>query len=454
MELIAGIRVTDERLPVDGAQTSAAWFALSGIDNAEAPERARQFSPRLAFLWNVREHNEWIVRAGFGMYNDDASADLLAEHQTHDGALRVRRAFGDLGRWPAAPDSAAAPVQGPLLTLLGPDFRPPRSTRASFGLSRIGSTSLHLSASYRHTDFLPSRRDLNRLPSAAAFDQYGRPVFGDLMQQGSLLGAAPGSNRRFDGFDIVSAVEATAFSDYWDATALIERRVAQRLRFVASYTFSRTRDDWYAASGGAPFVMFAPQLGDSASASSWADGVSDFDVPHRFTLATELGLGLPLAPTIGLVYRAQSATPFTPGFQPGVDANGDYAANDPAYIDDTLEGMSALLDEWSCLRDQAGTFAERNSCRGDALHFLDARLALELDFGVGARVYLDAINLLQTELARPDAALLLVDPDGSIDADPAAASITVPLMVNPRFGQPVRSIESGRILRIGAEVFF
>jgi hypothetical protein len=453
LELTAGLRYSDERLPDEGVQLNARWLELSGLRSDSIETRVRQFGPRLGFRWNVREGNRWIVRAGFGMYHDDVQHPLLAERITHDGDIRIRRAFGELARWPVTPDSTAAPVRGAALTLLGPEFRAPRSTRASFGISRVGATSIHLSSSYRHTDFLPARRDLNLLHLPSAADQYGRPIFGELRQEGELLGVAPGSNRRFDAFDIVTAVEATAFSDYLDATILVERRVARHVRFAASYTWSRTRDNWLAYPGVAPFEAFAPDLGTGLE--DWSDDVSDFDVPHRFTLASEVELPLPLRPTFGAVYRMRSGRPFTPGFGAGVDANGDYASNDPAFVDATLPGMDVLLEAHECLGNQVGAFAARNSCRSDWMQFLDARVEVGVGShgGTTARLRFDALNLLGGEIGDPDRALVLVDPNATLQSE-ADGTLRVPLTVNPSFGEPVRSLESPRVFRVGVEVSF
>ena len=78
----------------------------------------------------------------------------------------VRRGVGDLSDWPALPDSFAAPVLGPRLSLLAPAFAGPRTLRGSFALSRVlwAGTTLQLSADYRRTDVLPRTRDLNLAP--------------------------------------------------------------------------------------------------------------------------------------------------------------------------------------------------------------------------------------------------------------------------------------------------
>lgn len=455
LEVVAGVRVTDERLPDDGVRQDGRWLELTGIDNTRVDDRLREFGPRLGFRWDVRDRNRWIVQAGFGVYNGDIDPALSAEWRTHDGAVRVRRGFGPLGSWPVLPDSTAAPVRGAALTLFGPGFRPPRSSRASLGVSRIGRTSIHASSVYRQTEFLPARRDVNRLPGAVYRDQHGRPVFGQLLQEGALVGAAPGSNRRFAEFDVVSAIESTASSEYWEVGLLVERRVASALQLAMAYTYSQTRDDWFARPGLLPFEAVAPQLADSGAVSDWVDGTSDLDVPHRLAVTGVLEAPLPLRPTLGLTYRYRSGLPYTPGFQPGVDVNADYASNDPAYVDGDLPGMDRLMERFGCLRDQVGEFAARNSCRADAVQALDLRLGVVVSTRAGtARLYVDAFNLLDSEIGAPDAALYRIDTEGELETDPVAGTVRVPLVVNDAFGVPQRPVRPGRVFRLGAEVTF
>jgi hypothetical protein len=151
----------------------------------------------------------------------------------------------------------------------------------------------------------------------------------------------------------------------------------------------------------------------------------------------------------------RSGLPFTPGFQAGVDANGDYASNDPAFVDASLPGMDVLLEAHECLGNQVGGFAARNSCRSDWMQFLDARVEVGIGSrdGTSARLRFDALNLLGGEIGLPDRALLLVDPDGTLQPE-AGGTIQVPLTVNPSFGEPVRSLESPRVFRVGVEVSF
>jgi len=457
LEVTGGFHLSQESFPDADVRREAEWQRLTGLDNSDITTDFLKFSPRIGFTWDLQARHQWVVRGGLGIYHDALAPDVMAELVSHDGRVTTRRGIGSFGDWPAAPDSATAPVQGPALALMGPEFRPPSTTRASLGVSRLGATAVHLSGTYRQTEYLPSRRDLNRLPAPAAYDQYGRPIYGELVKQGGAVMVVPGTNRRFPSFDIVSALEATASSDYWDVGALVERRLSDRVRLAASYTFSRTRDNWLAHPGVVPEDALVGFERDSLVGENWAEGVSDFDVPHSFALAAELRLPLPLAPSLATVYRVRSGIPFTPGFRDGVDINGDYSwNNDVAFVDDGLAGMDDVMAEWDCLRDQAGEFAERNSCRGEAIQALDLRLSFDVMAAGGfrARMHADALNLLEQELAVPDRALYMVDAATDLDVDAAAGTVGVPLVVNPHFGKPLRTLGSSRLLRLGLEVTF
>ena len=64
----------------------------------------------------------------------------------------------------------------------------------------------------------------------------------------------------------------------------------------------------------------------------------------------------------------------------------------------------------------------------------------------------DGLNLLEPDLAAPDRALFLVDPEGSISRDPVTGVVTIPLVVNPDFGKPVTRYSPGRTVRVGVRV--
>ncbi len=151
----------------------------------------------------------------------------------------------------------------------------------------------------------------------------------------------------------------------------------------------------------------------------------------------------------------RSGAPFTARFRDGVDANadGDWT-NDPAFVDTSLPGMDALLAEWECLRSDAGRFATRNECRAGWRYRLDVRAAVRL-FTLGTddvTLLLDAINVLGQATGRIDDALYIVDRAGAVTTDPGTGVTSVPLVVNPGFGDIIADRSPGMLWRGGVRI--
>jgi hypothetical protein len=454
LSVLAGVRYDVTSLPSKNLTLNQRWLQLTGLSNTQLPDTRHGLSPRFALQWDMGARQQSSLEVAAGIYHAPFDPSVIAELLTQDGSATVRRAVGTLQDWPTATTSSGTATTGSALTLISPSFAAPRTSRVSIALSqRVRThTSLHISTTLRRTDFLARRSDLNSPTLALGTDQYGRPLFGALAQQGSLLFARPGSNRRFAEFDVVGALTSDGTSNYWDVTAAAERTVPNRMTLFASYTYSHTSDSWPTDRTGAPDASFDPRLAD-ASAANWSKGVSDFDVPHRVVLGIEQRFGGALHPRVAALYRYRSGGVFTPGFRAGVDANGDsFARNDPAYIDATIAGMDPLLTEWKCLRSQVSHFAARNSCREPGAHSFDLRMTAQLAHvgAAPAELFIDALNILDTQMSEPDGALVLVDASRTLRT--VNNETIVPLVANPHFGKPLQRLASGRALRIGMRV--
>jgi hypothetical protein len=450
-ELVVGMRMDWERVDRGALVPNPTLLALTGVVSDSIKSTTFKASPRLGLSWDVGNKHTWVVRADGGLYHGSVASDAFAEAVAEGGGRQLRYGTGTLSRWPGVPDSVTAAPQGALMAILPEGFSAPRSTKAALGVSGAlgGGVALHLAGSYRHTQFLVKRRDLNRVPGRSGRDQYGRPIYGELEQVGSALLAVPGSARRLDEFSVMSALDQDGVSDYLGATARLERRVGRTLTLSAGYTYSQTTDNLPGMALG-PDAQLSP-FPDSLNGLEWEDGISDFDVPHSLVFGAELAFpGFRLAGYYGF----RSGRPFTPGFRDGVDANADGSwRNDPAWVDDAVTGVSDLFTTWECLRTQVGRFAERNSCRGPTRKTLDLRLALgPFRLGYPVELVVDGMNLLDTEFADVDRALYLVDPAGTLTRDAATGVVTVPLVANDNFGNAIRRYGSGRYLRIGLRV--
>jgi hypothetical protein len=449
VRLKAGLRLNVFQFPdTADLRRNAEFLTATGIDNRAIARRAIAFEPRLAATW-FPGAGEWRVHGSVTVDGAAPQPGPIAELFSNDGELEERAAVAAAARWPAPPASAV--TNGASLTLLGPEFSGARTTRLSGGITRaLGSFTLGIDAVYRNTVFLPQRRDLNLLPVAPAEDQYGRPMFGPLEKVGGVLAARPGENHRLGGFSQVWAIEATGTSHYSGITFSLERAAPDGFGLLARYTYSRTEDDWLAGLDPDPQAQLSP-FPDGLDGVDWADGRSDFDVPHRLVLGAEVGIPGRFAPRLAALYRRESGAPFTAGFRAGVDVNADGSdRNDPAYIDDAIAGADALLSSWPCLQSDVGGFARRNGCRTDDVQALDARLSVALvgSARFAAHLVVDALDLISSERVAVDRAAYLVDPDRALEPG-AGNTTTIPLIANPDFGQPLMRYAPERRIRIG-----
>ncbi len=446
-----GMRIDGATVPVGDITPNAAWLLASGIDNTAVSDSRVRIAPRFSFRWELGSTRSWSLSGGAGVFNDLVDRRDVAAALAYDEGVDVRSGLGALGivgSWPGVPGTGVAPSRGDRLALLGPDMEGPRTRRMSLTAQRdAGAWSLYVRGTYRYTDFLGRRRDLNLPAGATGLDQDGRPLYGTLQQLGSLVAATPGSNRRFGAFDQVLAIEATGFSEYTAVTAGVERVVPAGLSYGVHATYSKAEDNL--ASRGLPL---AP-LPIGASGREWSEGVADGDAPLRVVAATEWSASASGVFRLGVVYRGRSGAPFTPGFRPGVDANGDgIAGNDPAFVNSAVSGMTALLDANTCLAKFVGAFAERNSCRGDWRHSVDVRATLRLaNLAAGPLdLVVDAMDLLPVERGRIDDALYLVDRTGTLST--SLGVTTVPLVANPAFGTIVADRAAGPLFRVGLRI--
>ncbi len=449
-DLTFGVRLDKNRIPAGDLAENGAWVAASGLDSLSVQESSSGLAPRVGLRWELGDRREWTITGGAGVFHDLPDHLMIGEALARDVGQPVRAGAGTLSSWPLSPNFASAPTVGTTLSLLGPEFQGARTRRAELSIARsTGGWSAYVKGIYRNTDLLGRRRDLNLRTATGARDQYGRVLYGGLQQLGTLLVAAPGTNRRFAGFETVDALEATGFSEYRAAIFGLERVRSAGFSVGFEYAYSQTIDNLVAGGGGG----LNPVL--SGTVSEWSEGIADTDAPHRLLAGAEWALPPSGTVRFGVVYRLRSGLPFTPTFRDGVDASADGApGGDPAFVDPGLPGMDAVLAEWDCLQADVGTFARRNGCQGELMHRLDLRAVVRLRTLSRGTVDLVVDVLDVTGVARPvvDRALLLVDRTGTITTDAITGATVVPLIVNPGFGGALADRAIGPLLRLAVRV--
>lgn len=455
-DLLFGARFDLESLPSASSGQNLQWLAASGLDNTNVAKTWWRLSPRLGFTWDVQDRHTWVIGGSAGVYSGSADPVILADWLAGVDGGTVQRGYGSLSGWPDPSPTLAGGTNASTLTLLNSGFEGPRTARADLGVGRaLGpNTVFRLSGVFRRTEFLPRVSDLNLNADPREFDQYGRPVFGSLEARQGLLFPAGDTNRRFSGFDRVLAIEVDGVSTYRGVTAGLDHRLEGGAELFASYTLSSTVDNLFAGGGYAAEPTPAPRLPESAG--DWVQSTSDFDVPHRVLVGADVPVPVVSGSRLAVLYRFRSGDPFTPGFPNGVDADGDGTfGNAPAFVDRSVAGLNDVAGSWDCLSADNGDYATRNGCRGDAIHSLDARLTLGvLNSGrYRGALLVEALNLLGSERSRLDTALYRVDPAAALVRG-AGGTVTVPLLVNEDFGQPIESLSPGRVFRVGFRMEF
>jgi hypothetical protein len=455
LELHTALRYDVEWLPRDDFPVNQPWLVRTGLVSRQMPSVVDTWSTRVGAIWRI-SGADWVFRMGAGLYRDQSDPAVLGEAFVESGLTVVHRAVGSVPGWPDLPAAGGTAAVGSRLTLLPPGYQPPRTTRVTLGLTRRlwSAGAVSLGVTYRYTDFLVRRRDLNRPLGLAGRDQYGRPLYGALIKEGALLAATPGS-RRFSGFDLVSALDVDGNSEYRGVSLELQLPLGRFARLRGNYTFADTRDNQLTGWGGGPYAQLSPFPDSLENLLDWDAGRSDGDVPHAAVLGAEIWpFGRPIF-ALHVRFGYRSGRPFTPGFAPGVDANGDGSGtNDPAFIDAGLAGMDALFAASGCLVRQIGQFAERNSCRDPAIKTLDVRVATgpARFAGLSLELRVDVLNLLDDGGVVRDHALYRLDPAATLTTDPGTGNVTVPLIVNANFGRPLAYRRPGRLVRAGLRV--
>ncbi|MEO8448387.1 MAG: TonB-dependent receptor [Gemmatimonadota bacterium] len=449
LQVLLGLRWETQGLPASKLALNQPWLDASGLRTDLSPKDHKGIAPRVGFVWNVEDRGDWIVRGNAGLFNTGMDPATFSEAMITAGGLTVRRTDGAVD-WPAGQGG----VGRQRLTFFTDNYRAPRNFKGELEIQRnLGAgVTFDVVGGYYHADYLLRRTDLNLVPSPLSQTTEGRPVFGKLVKRDGMITPEAGTNRRFDDFDLASAMVPTGYADHYEVTASLERRLTRGLTVIGSYTYSRTRDNLVGQLEPDPANQLSPFPG-GLNGVDWTVGVSDVDVPHRAAATLEYQSRGSSPITLRARGRMRSGLPFTPTFRRGVDVNGDGGGGtDPAYLDAALPSLATALAAAGCTQTASNTFAERNSCRSKAVQSLDLNLkiVLPVKLGTGPRLafQVDAFNVVSSAVGQIDRALVLIDPARPLTTT-GTGRVVLPLLINPSFGTLQSRLGEPRLVRFG-----
>ena len=275
-------------------QTANALNPLPGLPKVSptllehAPDK--NFAPRIGISYRISD--KLVVRGGYGIFYDRLSNQLgLLTSQSAPNYLRtsltgasniastLQSPFPNLpqqSQYPVLPVLFAPPYTNdhPALGLnsVDPNLRTPylHQWGANFQYEVIRNLLLEVGYAGSKGVALPDRRAINQALLASPTNSINGITTNDPSNTAlrvPYVGFSPSG---------LLAEETAADSRYNSFQTTLTRRYAKGLRFLVSYTFSKSIDD---GSGGSTSI-FSEVTGDESNPSS-SKGISDFDRTHR-----------------------------------------------------------------------------------------------------------------------------------------------------------------------------
>ena len=361
-----------------------------GLDRFYRPDR-NNFAPRVGLAYDVSGTGRTVIRAGFSMLYEtllQANSVQQVENNPPYSAFAVTRTPDPVSRQRTRHHAARSAGSGAAVArhrrcrlLRFPQSRTRCSStwacstgsekRWLLELAYVGSRGLDLPL-FLNANQVPIRSltadQRARIAQAVAAGQDTTPILSTL--------------RPYPAFDAVTLSRNAASSTYHSGQIKIERRFAQGLSVLASYTFSKSIDN--ASDFGSGDA--SEQVLDSYNLAL-ERAVSSFDVPHRFSSA--FTYEFPFNASSGFVRKLvggwqvnaivtlQSGQPFTPSTTTSIRIATRHSTGRMWSAIRTKMFQPGLAFNPAAFRIPAlGTFgnAGRNIVRGDGFHSVDLSL--------------------------------------------------------------------------------
>ncbi len=378
----AGIRYDYQKQPdVDMPNPNAnilPWWSDDDKDRynptTKIPSDDNNWGPRIAVAWSPDSDNKTVIRAGWGIFYSRTPSILVANALSNNGYRIATMSMSPSNpNFPDYPNRIPDIPEGnqliPDIYVFSPDFENPQSRRWSVGVEREVMRDFSISLEYINTTttHLERKFDIN-LKEPEYDENRGRYMF-------SRVKHNPEFNKIIQFTD-------DAMSKYDAVTLKFNKRFSHHYQFMASYTWSNSRDnDSNLASTEVYGYDFPQNVYDLPD--EW--GPSDFDVRHRVVASgtyefSEL-LQLPDWYQLSMsgIFNYSSGKPWSPRYSGDGNRDG-YTANDrPSYFDEEK-------GEW--------VHPGRNSERHPSYKNLDLRLTNGFKFnGITAEIILEAFNV-------------------------------------------------------------
>ena len=407
LTLTAGLRFDVPFLSTAPGTDPALLTSPLHVNTAVTPSGNLLWSPRLGFNYDLGGRGTTFVRGGVGLFAGRPIYLYFSNIFETNGVNWLHIECSGEGDVPAF---AIQPAQQPTSCLsrpatilevnyFNPSFRFPRNLRLSLGADValpggvVGTVDLLYIRGVSQLDLI----DVNLAsPTATSAGEDGRPLYGSFDPDG---GPEWKPNRLDPRYGSVTEMRNSSGDRAFSGTAQLQKQFRGGGEVNLAYTYTDSRDrlsaNCFFINCNLDFTALDGTLNDRRLTAS------NFEARHKFTLGATATL--PLGVQLGLFYNAYQGQAYTLTILG--DANGDgldlFGSNDAAYLpkdegDVTLAepGMWASFDSLirsqPCLSAQRGHVMRRNSCRGNWVNMVNARVSRPFGLGHGRTVELTA----------------------------------------------------------------
>lgn len=383
----AGVRYDYQRLSAPPLKNPDAQLAAARLDTSTQPKDKNNIAPRLGLSYAFDEKT--VLRGGYGLFYGRTTGIMLGTAHSNNG-INVISVNLSAAQVVAAglvyPNIFSAPptvgtIPKSSLFLFTRDYVQPYVQQGRLGIEREvwSNTSLAVTYLFYRGVHISRTRDVNLAPPTLV--TFIDPSNGQSFSVKRFITPRP-----FINFDRISLFESSGNSLYNALAVQVTRRFARNFQFLATYTYSKSKDDRPDQTAVVP-----GNFGDDSKIVSdpfnirQDYGPSDIDIPHRFVFSPVYETGrfrrsensfvraILSDYTFSAIVQLQSGLPFTALVPTGrVGTATQDLNNDGNSFNDLAPGTT------------------RNQFRAKNIYTFDARISRSIRLGETMRLRLIA----------------------------------------------------------------
>ncbi|HEY0100569.1 MAG TPA: TonB-dependent receptor, partial [Pyrinomonadaceae bacterium] len=258
LTLNLGLRYDYQKLAAPPLRNPDPALLAAGFDTSRQPDDGNNLAPRVGFAYDVRGDGKSVVRGGYGIFYGRTTAIMLGTAHTGNGIQTTGVNFANNAAivaagltYPNIINTAPTAATGtPDIFLFSEDYAQPYVQQARLGFEHELMQNMSFSVTYLFFRgvHLSRTRDINLfapelVTATGAGQSFTVERFPAAGANSNARFTATAPARPFTRFGRINLFESTANSRYDGLAFQLQRRFSRGFQFLASYTYSKAKDD-------------------------------------------------------------------------------------------------------------------------------------------------------------------------------------------------------------------